>query len=566
MRQLILVFLLFFPLYLFSQHKELSVEYFRHPLDITPFLSGNFGELRDNHFHSGLDYKTLQKEGLNVYAGAEGYISRIKISQFGYGKTIYITHSNGFTTLYGHLKSFNPTLESYIKKIQYEHKNYEIEVFPKPDELIVTKGEIIAFSGNTGSSGGPHLHFEIRETNNQIPYNPIPFGLDVKDTTKPIIQYLYAYPLTKESQVNQSNTKVQINIKKDSLGNYISDTVYASGKIGFAVNAYDQQDGDDNRNGIYNLLLKNNGKNIYHFKLDKFSFDETKFINLHIDYENYMTNNSRLQKCFIEPFNSLSNYDRTLTEHGFIDISDEKIQNLELTVGDIEGNETIIKIVLIGKNDPLTFKKQIEKTNYHLPFKESKIINLGTTIISFSKYTFYHDVDLNITKNADGSVQIHQDRIPLTKNFTISFDLSTMDKESIKHSFVAKIEKKGSISYISSELKDQKLIGKAKVLGKYAVVQDFKAPTILPINFKNEQWISNLEVLQVKINDELSGIKSYTASINNQWVLMERNHNTGILSYNFKDLTFEGSKHNFKIVVTDNAHNTKTYTATFYRE
>jgi len=175
MRQLILVFLLFFPLYLFSQNKELSVEYFRHPLDITPFLSGNFGELRDNHFHSGLDYKTLQKEGLNVYAGAEGYISRIKISQFGYGKTIYITHSNGFTTLYGHLKSFNPTLESYIKKIQYEHKNYEIEVFPKPDELVVTKGEIIAFSGNTGSSGGPHLHFEIRETDNQIPYNPIPF-------------------------------------------------------------------------------------------------------------------------------------------------------------------------------------------------------------------------------------------------------------------------------------------------------------------------------------------------------------------------------------------------------
>lgn len=566
MRLIIIVFLLFFPLHLFSQNKELSIEYFQHPMDNPHFLSGNFGELRDHHFHSGLDYKTQQKEGLNIYASAEGYISRIKISQFGYGKAIYITHPNGYTSLYGHLKNFNPTLESYIKKIQYEHKNYEIEVFPKPNELLVAKGELIAFSGNSGSSGGPHLHFEIRETNNQIPYNPILFGLDIKDTTKPIIQYLYAYPLTQESQVNQSNTKVQINIKKDSLGNYISDTVYASGKIGFAVNAYDQQDGDDNRNGIHHLLLKNNGKSIYQFKLDKFSFDETKFIDLHIDYENYMTNNSRLQKCFIEPFNYLSNYDRTLNGNGYIDVSNEKIQNLELIVGDIEGNETIVKMVLIGKNAPLTFKKQIEKTNYHLAFKESKIINLGTTNISFPKYTFYQDVDLNITKNADGSVQIHQDNIPLTKNFTITFDLSKMDKETLKHSFVAKIEKKGSIFYVSSELKDQKLIGKAKVLGKYAVVQDFKAPTILPVNFKNEQWISDLELLQVKINDDLSGIKSYTASINNQWILMERNHNTGILSFNFKDLTFEGSKHDFKIVVTDNAQNTKTYYATFYRK
>ena len=162
-------------------------DYFVKPLDIPLILSGTFGELRSNHFHSGLDIKTQQREGLNVYASAEGYVSRIKISHWGYGKALYITHPNGYTTVYGHLKKFSPTIEAYVKRHQYEKEKFQIQLFPKEDELKVTKKQVVALSGNSGGSGGPHLHYEIRDANAR-PTNPMLFGIEIKDTKAPQIR------------------------------------------------------------------------------------------------------------------------------------------------------------------------------------------------------------------------------------------------------------------------------------------------------------------------------------------------------------------------------------------
>jgi murein DD-endopeptidase MepM/ murein hydrolase activator NlpD len=180
---------LFVTSFCFSQ-VEYPQDYFKNPLDVTLVLAGTFGELRTNHFHSGLDIKTQQREGLNVYAAADGYVSRIKISEFGYGKAIYITHPNGYTTVYGHLQSFAPKLETYIKACQYQKETYEIEVFPTADELKVSQGEIIAYSGNTGGSGGPHLHFEIRDKEER-PMNPMLFGIDIQDSKVPTVSDVY---------------------------------------------------------------------------------------------------------------------------------------------------------------------------------------------------------------------------------------------------------------------------------------------------------------------------------------------------------------------------------------
>ncbi len=542
-------------------------DYFQKPLDIPLFLSGNFGELRDNHFHSGLDYKTQQKEGFKVYSVADGYISRIKINQYGYGKAIYIKHPNGYTSVYGHLKDFEPQLEQYIKKIQYEMQDFEIEVFPKSNELPLKKGDFFAYSGNTGSSGGPHLHFEIRETDTQKAVNPSLFGLGIDDHRNPKILYLFAYPLDENSIINQLFQPLQINLKsnKDAIFNLSADTVFAIGKIGFAVNTYDQQDYDDNQNGIYSMKMLVNGKMKYHHQVDKFSFDESKQINLHIDYEYYMKNNIRLQKCFVEPQNKLSTYFKSFTEKGYINVKENDTLQVQIVTGDIEGNETFINIPVIGKKSSLAMPKKVKETNYDIVASEAKNIKLKKSKIYFPSNTFYTNTGLNIYENEDGSVQIHEDIIPINRNFSITFDVSNLDSESKKHSYVAKVGKKGNLTYISSELKENQLTGKAKTLGKYLVKQDFKAPTITPVNFEDKKWITDEKTLNIKIYDDLSGIRNFNAFINGKWILMERNHNNNVLTYDFNDLAFEGTEYNFEIIVTDNAHNTKTYKATFYR-
>ena len=175
--------------------------YFSSPLDITLVLSGTFAELRSNHFHSGLDIKTQGKEGFKTYAAAEGYISRIKISRYGYGKALYVTHPNGYTTVYAHLQKFAPKIEAYVKEEQYKKESFELELFPKAEDLKISAKEVIAYTGNTGGSGGPHLHFEIRDKQEQ-PMNPMLFGLDIKDTTKPVIYDVFAYPLSEDSHIN----------------------------------------------------------------------------------------------------------------------------------------------------------------------------------------------------------------------------------------------------------------------------------------------------------------------------------------------------------------------------
>ena len=203
MKFILFVFLICGSIYSQNQY---PTDYFALPLDIPTQLSGNFGELRPNHFHAGFDFKTQKKEGLNVFASANGYVSRIKISTFGYGKAIYITHPNGFTTVYGHLKSLNPAIDTYLRKIQYKEKSYEVDLYLKPNQLPIKKGEIIALSGNTGGSDGPHLHFEIRDSETEKILNPLLFGFDtvIKDSQRPIVTGVLVYPLDENTVINKS--------------------------------------------------------------------------------------------------------------------------------------------------------------------------------------------------------------------------------------------------------------------------------------------------------------------------------------------------------------------------
>jgi hypothetical protein len=234
-------------------------DYFRSPLDIQLVLSGTFAELRSNHFHSGLDIKTNGKEGLEVYSIAEGYVSRIKISRYGYGKALYITHPNGYTSVYAHLQKFSPTIEQYIKRQQYLKEQFEIELFPKPSTLVIDADEMIAYSGNSGGSSGPHLHFEIHDKHER-PINPMLFGFDIKDTTAPELYQLYAYPISNRSHVEGNQEKKKIRLRKQANGNYIAEPIKAFGTIGFGIVANDRQDYAANKNGVYKIEAFFNGK------------------------------------------------------------------------------------------------------------------------------------------------------------------------------------------------------------------------------------------------------------------------------------------------------------------
>jgi hypothetical protein len=266
-------------------------DYFQSPLEIPLILSGTFAELRSNHFHAGLDIKTQQRAGLKVMAAASGFVSRIKVSHFGYGKALYITHPNGYTSVYAHLQNYNPEIDAYIKQRQYKNESYEIELFPKAGELLVNKGDIVAYSGNTGGSGGPHLHFEIRNKQ-EHPMNPMLFGLDIKDSVKPIVSALYVYPIGEGSYVNKSNTKQKLRLIPIESGDYVAENIEAYGKIGFAIGSTDRQNLAANKNGVYKVESFYNGNKNFEIDFRKFSFAESNHINRLIDYEIFKTKKS----------------------------------------------------------------------------------------------------------------------------------------------------------------------------------------------------------------------------------------------------------------------------------
>jgi hypothetical protein len=549
-----------------GQTTQYPQNYFQKPLDIPLILSGTFGELRSNHFHSGLDFKTQQKEGFKIFATAAGYVSRIKISNWGYGKAVYISHPNGYTTVYGHLKKFDKKIETYLKKKQYEKESYSIQLFPKPSELPVSKGEVIAFSGSTGGFVGAHLHYEIRDTKGSTPINPMLFGLSIADHKKPIINHLYAYPLSDDAQIHQSANTVKINFKQKKNGDLIADKVVASGVIGFGVNTFDRLDGALNKNGIYSLDLLLNGKKIYHHDVEKFSFSETRLINLLIDYKKYKTEKRRIQKCFIEPKNKLSIYDKQFPEMGYIELEEGKEYTVEIIVKDLRGNQSKLIIPIIGKTNPITLPHKEKKTDYPILSEAfNKFTKEGITV-AFPKKTFYKDFYLDFKINIDGSVQIHKPIVPLRKSYTLTFDVSNYTDEERKHLFIAGYNSKGYASYSKTVKKENTFYTKTKKLGKFTLLSDHKAPIITPKNFKNKQWLSKYRFLKIAIRDDLSGIKSYRGEIDGKWILLEWNLKKGVLVYDFNDLKLTGSKHQLKIIASDNVGNTKTYIATFYRK
>ncbi len=561
MRKIVFLLILFGNV-VFGQ-KDIPTDYFSNPIEIPLVLSGNFGELRNNHFHSGLDIKTQQKEGIPMYAPADGYVSRIKVSLYGYGKALYIKHPNGYSTVYAHLQKYGDAIQDYVKKQQYQKESFTLELFPEANQFSVKKGELIGYTGNSGSSGGPHLHFEIRDASSR-PMNPMLFGIDIPDTKKPTVTSVFAYPLSEDAQINQSQNPVKLRLILQKDESYKAENISAFGKIGFGVSTNDQQNGASNKNGVYKIKTYCNGKEKFEVNFKKFSFAETRYLNRYIDYNYFKNNRSRVQKLFRQSNNPLSIINGE-DQQGYIIVEDSLSSTYTIEVSDFKGNTVLISIPIQGEKMEILKPREDTKTDDFLFSDQGNSITKGKFSVYIPANSLYENTYLDIKVKGD-TLTLHKDVIPLHKSMTITADISnynTVDKDKL---FIGRLNYRGIPYYNSTKRKGDKLSIYTKIFGEYVLVSDTTKPSITPINFSNKKWITKNKTLKIKIDDTLSGVSSYRATINGEFILMEYNYKKDVLTYDFNDRIISESENNLKLIVVDNVGNNATFEATFFRK
>ena len=539
------------------------------PLDIPVKLSGSFAELRSNHFHAGIDIKTKGKEGYKIYAIDSGYVSRIQVSAGGYGKAIYITHSNGKTSVYAHLKRFSAKIEKIVKSIQYSNKSYSIKKFPKKNEILIDSRELIGLSGNTGSSSGPHLHYEIRDYKNR-PENPLKFKkIRVLDTIAPYLENLFYKRLSLNAKTlsleDNYNPFKKIKLKKISQNLYISDTLSINGLIGFGIQSEDKMNNSSNVYGLNKIITLLNNKPIFEIKFDKFTFKESRNINAYIDYHNYRKNKFKIQKLFIEGVNPLSMYNRELG-NGSLNISSELLDNL-YTIQLFDFNDNMTKIIIPIKfiEGGLEVTKINNKPDFQILLNEIFEKKFNTTSLKITENTFYYNSNINISEN-NFELTIDKDSFPLRKNITIKFSLDRFEDKVKEKLYIAKRKNNGQDLFVSSTIINDSLIAKTQYLGTYFISKDTVAPKVEILNIKPNQWISDRKFLKIKIFDNESGIKKYNGWINNKWILLEYEPKEKILTYNFDDMINTESKNNLKVKIEDNLGNITQKQIVFFRK
>lgn len=552
------VFTLLICNFIFAQ-TQYPKDYFRPPLDIPMQLSGNFGELRPNHFHAGFDLKTNQREGLSVHAVADGYVSRIKISTFGNGKCIYITHPNGYTSVYGHLQTPVGAILDYVKKTHYKEKAYEIEMFLKPGELPVSKGDIIGLSGNTGSSEGPHLHFEIRDSKTEFVINPIFFGFDqnIKDTKKPTLSSLYVYPLD-NGTVNLSKQPLLVNMALQKDGTYLASKVKANGKIGFGINAIDTDDVSNNRNGVFNVSTFLNGNQNYNYQFNTYSFDEMRYINAFIDYPRYKKSGQRVQKLFMKtPF--VLSIIKTDSLRGIVKAEPNLTSNYKIEVSDYFGNMNSITVPI--EYDATTPLVESESVNgkYFIKYNRDANFEKDNMSVFFPAGTFYDDFNMNFDVR-NNKIYIHDDTVPVHSNFTITIKDDTYSESLRDKLYIGK-----GTSYNGTIRKGDVFTAKAKILGTYGLVLDTIKPVVKITKPVEGKWITSDKKIEFIISDSLSGIKSYNGYLNGSWILFEYENKNRKITHTFDDQYLAEGENTLKIEVVDNVGNTAIFETRFFR-
>jgi hypothetical protein len=433
-----------------------------------------------------------------------------------------------------------------------------------PSNIKVTQSEIIALSGNSGGSGGPHLHFEFRDTASEKIINPMAFGMNklIKDETNPVISSLMVYPANDSISVNKSRNPVSLSLQKQVDGTFLATKVVASGKIGFALNSYDISTNNYNKNGVYKVESYLNGSPNFKYEFETFAFDESKHINYFIDFKTFKKLKQRFQKLFVKESYPLSIVNGN-TKNGFIDIKPNVNYTFKIVVSDFHGNTTIVNV-------PISYEKAVQlpetskpvaKENYFIKHKSEYNFEFDKTAVYFPPNALYENATLNIVEK-DGVLDIENNFEAIQNGFTVTMDMSDLSEEDRKKAFIGTVSGY-KLEYNSSFIKGTKISAKVKAFGKYKVGIDNVAPRIYNPNFIEGSNISKLKTLSVSISDALSGIDSYVAFLNDEWILMEYDYKTKKLIHNFEDGKVISGTNSIKIVVSDKLNNTATFLSNF---
>jgi len=565
---------LFFLLLGNSSHAQSIKESvsFISPVDFPIVLSANFGELRSDHFHSGIDIKTEGESGKKIRAVESGYISRISVTPGGFGKAIYLSHPSGHTTVYGHLSNFTTKVENFVKENQYQKKTFNIHIFPKSGEFQYKKGEVIGYSGNTGSSFGPHLHFEIRDSKTEKPLNPLLYNFEIEDTIQPKIFSIYIYPLTHDSHVDFQNRKKRINVEVErgifSLQN--KNPILVGGKIGIGIETNDYLNKARNRCGVYSIELLLDQVPLFFQELDAFSFSESRYINSHIDYEEKIMNNVNIHQTFVDPNNKLSVY-KILKNRGVLSFYDNENHEITLIIKDAYQNESRLVFVVESRwnHGEEIVKSEETYSRMMIHNLRNEYRHNGFSVV-IPPGALYDTLYFNYAKSpriAGSFSEVHH----VHNKFTpvhLDFDMRIVPDSTPDHIrnklLIAGLDD-DEIFYVGGEYSEGAVEVRTRNFGRFIVVADTVPPEINPATPVNNSNLSGKRLLRFRITDDLSGIRSYNGFIDNEWVVFEYDPKNDRLTYRFDhERLTKNSNHELVLTVIDNKENISVYHANFY--
>lgn len=519
------------------------------PFDFPLTLSGNFGEIRSNHFHGGLDFKTQGVTGKPVRALSDGYISRIRVTN-GSGHVLDVTYDNGYSTINRHLSAFVQPIADRVEKLQYEQESWEVEIVPKPGEYPVKPGQIIALSGNTGYSFGPHLHLDVFETETGDYVDPMPFFKSkIKDKTAPRAEGIMLFPQAGSGVVAGSE-------RPQSFPPSTVKPVEAWGIIGAGIKAYDYMDGVHNRYGVHTVILSVDGTEVFRSMVDRFSQDENRMIN--------SWTHGQYMKSFIDPGNTLRLLKASNGNRGLVDISEERDYQFQYVLKDYFGNTSRYRFVVRGKKQPIRPLQHREK--YFFAWDRTNYLQEPGMTLVVPKGMLYDDVPLNYSMRADSGAiaftyQLHDKTVPLHSGCELHIGLRRKPVEDMTKYYVARVTARGKYS-AGGRYEDGFMKTSIRELGTYTVAIDTVPPVIIPLN-KN-LWVRNGKVT-FRLKDGQTGIRSYRGTIDGKYALFGRPNLTKSVWECKLDpkRVGKGGKHTVEMTVTDNCGNVTVRRETF---